>query len=152
MKEILFFKEGKMDYPSFFSDIEVRKWLEIIAAHYQRVLGAINFIFCDDDYILSVNRQYLKHDYYTDVITFDYCSGEVLSGDVFISLDTVRSNSEEYGVSYQNEFYRVICHSVLHLIGFKDKTDVDSIEMRKNENICLDLLKMLYNDESFAGL
>ena len=97
-----------------------------------------------------MNRQYLSHDYYTDVITFDYCSKEVLSGDVFISLDTVKSNSEEYGVSFEEEFHRIICHSVLHLIGFKDKTDLDGIQMRKNENICLDLLKMLSNGESFT--
>ena len=124
--------------------------MKVIAAHYQKMLGAINFIFCDDEYILSVNRQYLSHDYYTDVITFDYCSKEVLSGDVFISLDTVKSNSEEYGVSFEEEFHRIICHSVLHLIGFKDKTDLDGIQMRKNENICLDLLKMLSNGESFT--
>ena len=126
--------------------------MKVIAAHYQKMLGAINFIFCDDEYILSVNRQYLSHDYYTDVITFDYCSKEVLSGDVFISLDTVKSNSEEYGVSFEEEFHRIICHSVLHLIGFKDKTDLDGIQMRKNENICLDLLKMLSNGESFTCL
>lgn len=150
MEEIFFFKEGKADYPSFFSDDKIRNWLKVIAAHYQKILGAINFIFCDDEYILSVNRQYLSHDYYTDVITFDYCSKEVLSGDVFISLDTVKSNSEEYGVSFEEEFHRIICHSVLHLIGFKDKTDLDGIQMRKNENICLDLLKMLSNGESFT--
>ena len=143
MEEILFFKEGKTDYPSFFSENEICEWLRVIAAQYRKVLGAINFIFCDDEYILSVNRQYLKHDYYTDVITFDYCNGEVLSGDVFISLDTVASNAEEYQVSYRDEFHRVVCHSVLHLIGFKDKTDEDSKEMRKNENICLELLKTL---------
>lgn len=143
MEEILFFKEGKTDYPSFFSENEICEWLRVIAAHYRKVLGAINFIFCDDEYILSVNRQYLKHDYYTDVITFDYCNGEVLSGDVFISLDTVASNAEEYQVSYRDEFHRVVCHSVLHLIGFKDKTDEDSKGMRKNENICLELLKTL---------
>ena len=121
-EEILFFKEGKAD---------------------SRKLGALNFIFCDDEYILSVNRQYLQHDYYTDVITFDYCEGDVLSGDVFISLDTVKSNSEEYQSGYENEFHRVICHSVLHLIGFKDKTDADSVMMRENEDICLELLKTL---------
>ena len=115
----------------------------MIAAHYSRKLGALNFIFCDDEYILSVNRQYLQHDYYTDVITFDYCEGDVLSGDVFISLDTVKSNSEEYQSGYENEFHRVICHSVLHLIGFKDKTDADSVMMRENEDICLELLKTL---------
>lgn len=143
MEEILFFKEGKADYPSFFSDAFILRWLHVIAAHYQRNLGALNFIFCDDEYILLINRQYLQHDYYTDVITFDYCEGDVLSGDVFISLDTVESNSEEYGSGYENEFYRVVCHSVLHLIGFKDKTDADSKVMRENENICLELLKTL---------
>lgn len=142
MKEILFYKEG-VGYPSFFSDIKMREWLDLIAVHYSKVLGNISFIFCDDEYILSVNRQYLKHDYYTDVITFDYCQGDMLSGDVFISLDTVKSNSKQYDTIYENEFHRVLCHSVLHLIGFKDKTDQDSILMRENENICLDLLKRL---------
>lgn len=103
MKEILFYKEG-VEYPSFFSDVKIRQWLDVIVVHYSKSLGEINFIFCDDEYILSVNRQYLKHDYYTDVITFDYCQGERLSGDVFISLDTVRSNSKQYDTTYENEF------------------------------------------------
>ncbi len=143
MKEILFFEEGEACFPSFFSEQLIIDWIDVIALHYEKTVGAINFIFCDDAYILSVNRQYLQHDYYTDVITFDYCKGNMLSGDVFISLDTVRSNSELFSTSYENEFCRVICHSILHLIGFKDKTDIDSKEMRKNENICLDLLKTL---------
>ena len=142
-EEILFFKEGKADFPSFFSNALILEWLNVIAAQYSRKLGALNVIFCDDEDILSVNRQYLQHDYYTDVITFDYCEGDVLSGDVFISLDTVKSNSEEYQSGYENEFHRVICHSVLHLIGFKDKTDADSAMMRENEDICLELLKTL---------
>lgn len=143
MEEIFFFKEGAVEYPSFFSDKLVCKWLSLIASHYNHSLGAINFIFCDDEYILSVNRQYLNHDYYTDVITFDYCEVNVLSGDVFISLDTVKSNSELFETTFENELNRVICHAVLHLIGFKDKTDHDSKEMRCNENICLELLKTL---------
>lgn len=143
MEEIFFFKEGAAEYPSFFSDKLVCKWLSLIASHYNHSLGAINFIFCDDEYILSVNRQYLNHDYYTDVITFDYCEVNVLSGDVFISLDTVKSNSELFETTFENELNRVICHAVLHLIGFKDKTDHDSKEMRCNENICLELLKTL---------
>lgn len=143
MEEILFFKEGAAEYPSFFSDKLICKWLSVIASHYNHSLGAINFIFCDDEYILSVNRQYLNHDYYTDVITFDYCEVNVLSGDVFISLDTVKSNAELFQTTFENELNRVICHAVLHLIGFKDKTDIDSKEMRCNENICLELLKTL---------
>lgn len=138
--EILFFKEGKIEYPSFFSETEICKWLNTIATCYKVELGAINFIFCDDEYILSINQRYLNHDYYTDVITFDYSQERILSGDVFISLDTVLSNSEEYKVTYMDEFHRVICHSILHLIGFKDKTESDSKIMRENENVCLDLL------------
>lgn len=143
MEEILFYKEGAAEYPSFFSDKLICKWLSVIASHYNYSLGSINFIFCDDEYILSVNRQYLNHDYYTDVITFDYCEVNVLSGDVFISLDTVKSNAELFQTTFENELNRVICHAVLHLIGFKDKTDLDSKEMRCNENICLELLKTL---------
>ena len=150
MSDILFFKEGKAEYPSFFSDIFIIKWLMLIADYYHCSLKTINFIFCDDDYILSVNRQYLQHDYYTDVITFDYCDGKALSGDVFISLDTVQSNAEEYHTNYENEFNRVICHSILHLIGFKDKSPSDSVQMRHNENICLDLLKTLSNEKSLT--
>ena len=122
---------------------ETTEWIKSVAATYGKRTGEIAYIFCSDEKILEVNRQYLQHDYYTDIITFDYCEGDVLSGDVFISLDTVKSNSEMFSTFFENEFCRVICHSVLHLIGFKDKTDVDSKEMRKNENICLDLLKTL---------
>lgn len=140
MKEVLFFNEG-VTYPSFFSDTLICKWLDIIAVYYSKNIGNLSFIFCDDEYILKVNRDYLKHDYYTDVITFDYCAGDTLSGDIFISLDTVKSNSELFKTEYKDEFHRVVCHSVLHLIGFKDKTDPDSILMRANEDICLKLLK-----------
>lgn len=143
MKDILFYKEGVKEFPSFFSEPCIIQWLEAISKYYRKTLGSLNFIFCDDAYILSVNRQYLQHDYYTDVITFDYCKGDMLSGDVFISLDTVRSNAESFQVTFEEEFHRVICHSVLHLIGFKDKTDKDSMEMRRNENNCLELLKSL---------
>lgn len=142
MQEILFFKEG-VDYPFFFSDMQIKRWIDRIAEHYQRTAGCLSFIFCNDNYILDVNRKYLQHDYYTDVITFDYCEGDVLSGDIFISLDTVKTNAETFNTSFDNEFHRVICHAVLHLIGFKDKTDVDSIIMRSNENVCLELLKTL---------
>lgn len=140
MKEVLFFNE-EVEFPVFFSDSFVCRWLEIIAQHYSKSIGTLSFIFCDDDYILNVNRQYLKHDYFTDVITFDYCEGDLLSGDIFISLDTVQSNAKDFDTTYENELHRVICHSILHLIGFKDKTDSDSIQMRSNENICLELLK-----------
>lgn len=149
MKEILFYNED-VNFPPFFSDRFVCKWFELIARHYSKSIGALSFIFCNDEYILDVNRKFLQHDYYTDVITFDYCQGDLLSGDIFISLDTVASNAKTYSVTYEEEFYRVLCHSLLHLIGFKDKTDPDSVIMRQNENICLNLLKMVQNGETIA--
>lgn len=142
VKEILFFTEA-VEYPVFFSEIRVRQWLDLIAARYSRTIGCLSFIFCSDDYILDLNRKYLSHDYFTDVITFDYCEEDILSGDIFISLDTVRSNSLRFGSAYENEFHRVVCHGLLHLIGYKDKTEADSKTMRLNEDICLELLKTL---------
>ena len=142
MDELFFFTED-CEMPSFFSEEKIRKWFRVVASDYSRKIGAISFIFCSDPYILDVNRKYLNHDYYTDVITFDYVEGEILSGDVFISLDTVKSNSEEYHTAYEEELNRVIVHSLLHLIGYKDKTDEDAAEMRSNENHCLELLKTL---------
>lgn len=140
MSEIFFYVE-ECEFPSFFSEEKVRQWLQVVAQDYQYELGNLSFIFCNDDYILDVNRKYLNHDYYTDVITFDYRVGKVLSGDVFISLDTVQSNGTEFGTGYESELHRVIVHSVLHLIGFKDKTDAAAAEMRLHENHCLELLK-----------
>ncbi|MDR1756657.1 MAG: rRNA maturation RNase YbeY [Culturomica sp.] len=142
MREVLFFTE-QTGYPNFFSEERIHAWLDKMASEYARSIGEISFIFCSDDYILDVNRQYLQHDYYTDVITFDNSEDDVLCGDIFISLDTVRSNAELFGVSFEEEFYRVICHALLHLIGFKDKTDADAAEMRKQENSCLKLLESL---------
>lgn len=106
-------------------------------------LGELSFIFCNDDYILDVNQKYLEHDYYTDVITFDYSEDDVLSGDIFISVDTVRSNSELFKTDMEEEFNRVLCHSLLHLIGFKDKMPEEEQEMRQNEDKCLNLLKTI---------
>ena len=142
MSEIFFFNE-ECEFPAFFSKERVTQWLQLVAEDYSLKLGTISLIFCNDDYILDVNRKYLNHDYYTDVITFDYREGKVLSGDVFISLDTVQSNALEFGTTYEEELHRVIVHSVLHLIGFKDKSDNDAQEMRQNENHCLELLKTL---------
>ena len=115
----------------------------MVAKNYVCELGAISFIFCNDDYLLDVNRKYLNHDYYTDIITFDYREGDILSGDIFISLDTVRSNAKEFGSTFKDELHRVIVHGVLHLIGFNDKSEEESLVMRENENKCLELLKTL---------
>ena len=96
-------------------------WVKAVAASYGKRVGEIAYIFVDDEKILDVIRQYLGHDYYTDIITFDYCEGDVISGDLFISLDTVRTNAERVGATYEEELHRVIIHGILHLCGINDK-------------------------------
>ena len=118
-------------------------WLTKVIESENKKLGEINYIFCDDEYILSVNQQYLKHDYYTDVITFDYVEGDIISGDLFISLDTVRTNAEKYSDSFESEAKRVIIHGVLHLLGLKDKTESDAFQMRIAENKALEMFPSL---------
>ena len=100
----------------------VNRWIRAVAADYGFTVGNINYIFCSDERELEVNRQFLGHDYYTDVITFDYTAGTTLNGDIFISLDTVRSNAETVGVPFEDELRRIIIHGVLHLTGQGDKT------------------------------
>ena len=115
------------------------KWLKLVAESEIRRVGQINIIFCSDNYILDINQQYLQHDYFTDIITFDYCEGDVLSGDLFISVDTVRENAIEYGTEFEDELNRVIVHGVLHLIGYDDHCDEDITQMRKKEDYYLSL-------------
>lgn len=112
-------------------------WIRKVAADYGKHVGEVAYIFCDDEKILEVNRQYLQHDYYTDIITFDYCEGDVLSGDLFISLDTVRSNAELFGKTYDNELHRVIIHGILHLCGINDKGPGEREIMEAAENKAL---------------
>ena len=115
-------------------------WLRRVAATYGKRIGELAYIFCDDETILEVNHQYLKHDYYTDIITFDYTEDDVIGGDLFISLDTVRSNSEQLGVPYEQELHRVIVHGVLHLCGLNDKGPGEREQMEAAENRALALL------------
>ena len=96
--------------------------------------GEITIVFCTDDYLLEINKTYLNHDFYTDIITFDYTMNGVISGDLFISVDRVKDNAESFSVSFDNELKRVIYHGVLHLCGYKDKTEKDEKEMREKEN------------------
>ena len=100
---------------------DVSRWVRQVAASYGRRVGEIGYLFCDDEKILEVNREYLSHDYYTDIITFDYTEGDVINGDLVISLDTVRSNAELFGKAYDDELLRVIIHGILHLCGINDK-------------------------------
>ena len=115
------------------------RWLKMVAGSEIRKIGDINIIFCSDNYILDVNMKYLQHDYFTDIITFDYCEGKVLSGDLFISVDSVRENSIEFGTDFEEELHRVIVHGVLHLIGYDDHTDEDKKMMRQKENYYLQM-------------
>ena len=112
-------------------------WVKRVAASYGRKVGDVAYLFSDDEEILRVNRQYLQHDYYTDIITFDYDEDDVISGDLFISLDTVRTNAEQLGVSYEQELNRVILHGILHLCGINDKGPGEREIMEAAENKAL---------------
>ena len=116
---------------------DVSAWVRRVAAGYGKRVGEVAYIFCDDEKILEVNRQYLNHDYYTDIITFDYCEDDVISGDLFISLDTVRSNAEAQGTPYDEELHRVIIHGILHLCGINDKGPGERAIMEAAENKAL---------------
>lgn len=119
------------------------RWLKMVAESEIKRIGDINIIFCSDPYILDVNLKYLQHDYFTDIITFDYCEGKTLSGDLFISIDSVRENSIFYGTEFIDELHRVIVHGVLHLIGYDDHCDDDIQVMRSKENYYLQLRSAL---------
>ncbi len=112
-------------------------WVKRVAASYGRKVGDVAYVFCDDEEILRVNRQYLQHDYYTDIITFDYDEDDVISGDLFISLDTVRTNAEQLGLPYEQELNRVIIHGILHLCGINDKGPGEREIMEAAENKAL---------------
>lgn len=119
------------------------KWLKLVAESEIRRLGSISIIFCSDNYILDINQRYLGHDYFTDIITFDYCEGNRLSGDLFISVDSVRENAVEYGTEFSDELNRVMVHGILHLIGYDDHCDKDIAIMRSKENYYLSLRELV---------
>lgn len=116
-------------------------WLEKVAADHGMLLGELCYLFCDDEHILEVNRKFLNHDYYTDIITFDYTRGRLVRGDIVISLDTVRSNAAEVGAEYLTELHRVIVHGLLHLCGINDKGPGEREIMEKHEDDALRALK-----------
>ena len=119
------------------------RWLRLVAESEIRRLGDISIIFCSDNYILDINMKYLQHDYFTDIITFDYCEGEKISGDLFISIDSVRENAAFYGTEFEDELNRVMVHGVLHLIGYDDHTQKDIKMMRSKENYYLSLRELV---------
>ena len=120
---------------------ETTEWIKAVAATYEKRIGEIAYIFCSDEKILEVNRQYLQHDYYTDIITFDYCEGNRLSGDLFISLETVKTNSEQFNTPYEEELHRTIIHGILHLCGINDKGPGEREIMEAAENKALAMRK-----------
>lgn len=139
MANIDFLAQG-VDMPNFNQDT-VRQWIDAVVRTFNKSVGNLTYIFCDDPKILEVNRTYLKHDYFTDIITFDYSNHRRISGDMFISLDTVRTNAEQFGKAYDAELMRVVIHGVLHLIGINDKGPGEREIMEAHEN---EALAMLY--------
>lgn len=114
-----------------------KSWLSRVSTNENKELGDINLIFCSDDYLLEMNQQHLSHDYFTDIITFDYSFDSLVAGDLFISVDRIRENASDLSVSFEDELHRVCCHGVLHLCGYSDKTENDQTLMRSKEDAAL---------------
>ena len=123
-----------------FSKREISAWIKQVASSSGFKVGDVSYIFCSDEKILELNKQYLQHDYYTDIITFDYTEDKKIGGDIFISLETVATNAEKYKVLYEQELFRVLIHGILHLCGQQDKSTTDRAEMSNKENGALALL------------
>lgn len=128
-------------------EVKVIKWIAEVVKRRGKVVGNINYLFCDDEYLLNVNKQYLNHDTYTDIITFDYVAANLISGDIMISLDRVGENAGIFGVPFEYELHRVIIHGVLHLLGQGDKSDAEAAEMRRHEEEALDLWNEMFHVE-----
>jgi len=122
-----------------FNEKKLSSWIKQVANIHGYNVGDINYLFCKDDYILEVNNQYLNHNYYTDIITFDYTINNLITGDIVLSIDTVKSNSDQLHTPFEKEFLRVIIHGILHLCGFKDKTETEQAKMRELEDEALNL-------------
>ena len=136
----VFFHNEDVDFP-FHQKNKKKRWLKDVIEHLDFKLGNISVIFCSDDYLLSLNKKHLNHNYYTDVITFNYCSNKTISGDIFVSVDRVRAFSIDTNTSFLSEINRVIVHGVLHLCGFDDKKPDEILKMRKLEDLYLTKLK-----------
>lgn len=134
-----------VDMPSFNVAL-VERWIEQVAKNHDRVLGPLTYVFCNDEKIISVNREFLQHDYYTDIITFDYSRSRMVSGDMFISLDTVASNAAMVGCDYDRELMRVVVHGVLHLCGINDKGPGEREIMEAHEDEALRLLDSINSE------
>ena len=118
----------------------ISSWLNKLVERHEKKIGELNYIFCSDDYLLKMNQEHLNHDYFTDIITFDYCEKDTVSGDLFISIERTKENAKTFGTTQIYELNRVIAHGLLHLLGFKDKTSEDIAEMRSMEEEALNTL------------
>lgn len=126
---------------------KVRQWVAEVVKRRGKSVGNINYLFCDDEYLLEVNQQYLQHDTYTDIITFDYVAGGLVSGDIMISVERVGENAAKFGVPFGQELHRVIIHGVLHLLGQGDKSEAEACEMRRQEEEALGLWNAMFREE-----
>lgn len=144
---ITFHTDGRAAMPDL-NYRQIIRWIETVAESYDRHIGDINYIFVDDAYILEINRRFLEHDYYTDIITFDYTLGRILSGDLYISLDTVDTNAVLVGSTYKEELLRVVIHGILHLCGINDKGPGEREQMEAAEDKALTLLQSITENES----
>ena len=122
------------------NEIDLTNWISKVCSSENHEFGDISLIFCSDDYLLDINRTHLDHDYYTDIITFYYTENKIVSGDLFISIDRVRDNATDFNFSFEHELHRVIIHGVLHLCGYKDKSDEEEKLMRTKENNALSMI------------
>lgn len=143
MADISFHGEAETLVPFADQEDQYRLWIETIAKEEHKSINYINFIFCSDDYLLDINIKYLNHDYYTDIITFPYREGDDIESDIFISVDRVKENAEDYHETFDNEMLRVMAHGVLHLMGYGDKNPEMSTIMRAKENECIQLFMTL---------
>lgn len=125
---------------------KIRTWVNQCITSYNKTTGDINYIFCSDEFLRHINIEYLQHDYYTDIITFNYNKGDDISGDIYISLERVKDNAEEYNVNFHTELQRVVIHGVLHLVGFNDNTKEEKKEMRKAEDASLALYDKIWKE------
>jgi len=124
----------------------IKKWIEKVTAKEKRSVGDLSYVFMSDEELLKINQQFLKHNTYTDIITFDYSENKKISGEIFISVDRVEENANKMGTTFEDEIHRVIIHGVLHLCGYKDKTKIDSDNMRKQEDKALRVFNALTNE------
>lgn len=118
----------------------IKSWLIDVVHDHQKTIGDVSIVFCSDSYLLTINQDHLQHDYYTDIITFDYCEGPIVNGELYISIDRVKENAKTHKQLFYNELHRVIVHGVLHLVGHKDKTPADQSTMRQLEDRWLESL------------